>query len=126
MGAYGNENAIIYPAGFSLLPLTESATYCLPLLIYVHGVDEPTAGRAVSHNNLPVVLSKVKNFLSFVPLINTSPPAVTTGPDKLEEPVIDAPFSCSSGTFPTGIFHSYSPVFRLIALSVPQGGFIAG
>jgi hypothetical protein len=61
---HGSENAIIYPAGFSLLPPTESATYCLTLVIYVHGVDEPAAGRVVSHNSLPVVLLKAKNFLS--------------------------------------------------------------
>src|SRR4051812_24509572 len=121
----GNAKAMIYPEGFSLLPATESATYCLPLLIYVQGVDDPTAGNIVSHNNFPVAFSKAKSFLSAVPLINTRPPAVTIGPGDVEEPVIVAPCSCNSGSFPIGIFHSYSPVFKLIALSVPHGGFIA-
>ena len=115
-----------YPAGDSLLPATDIATYCFPLLLYVHGVEEAKPGRVVSHSNLPVTLSKAWNFLSREPPRNTSPPRVTIGPGEPVEPVIGSPFFCNSGIFPTGMIHSYSPVLRLMALSVPHGGLIAG
>src|SRR5882724_6478985 len=36
------------------------------------------------------------------------------------------PLAARSGYSPSGIFHAYSPVFRLIALSVPHGGATPG
>src|SRR5437899_12455067 len=36
------------------------------------------------------------------------------------------PLAASSGYSPSGIFQTYSPVFRSIALNVPQGGAMAG
>src|SRR5258705_1289572 len=36
------------------------------------------------------------------------------------------PLAASSGYSPRGIFQAYSPVFKLIAFKVPQGGAMAG
>src|SRR6266581_507934 len=36
------------------------------------------------------------------------------------------PLAASSGYSPSGTFQAYSPVFKLMAFSVPQGGAIAG
>src|SRR3954462_5188938 len=36
------------------------------------------------------------------------------------------PLAASSGYSPSGTFHAYSPVFMLMAFSVPHGGATAG
>src|SRR5678816_4546808 len=109
-----------YPAGDSLLPATDIATYCFPLVLYVHGVEEAKPGRVVSHSNLPVALSKAWNFLSREPPKNTSPPPVTIGPGEPVEPVIGSPFFCNSGIFPTAmilsLIHISEPT-RLLSIS---------
>src|SRR5262249_31345400 len=60
--------------------------------------------------------------LSLAPPIKTRPPAVAIEPPRLSVPVGAAPFAASSSTWPSGARQAISPVFKLTALSVPQGG----
>lgn len=117
---------MINPEGLSLFPPTDNATNCFPPDMYVHAVALAIPGSSVCQRSFPVFLSKALNFLSFVPLIKTRPPAVTIGPAEPSCPVSAAFFSWRFSSFPNGICHSYSPVERLTAFSVPQGGRNAG
>ena len=59
--------------------------------------------------------------------MNTSPPAVTTGPTFGKWlPVFVMPFAASSSTSPSGICYLIVPWFRSYAVSVLQGGAMAG
>jgi hypothetical protein len=79
-----------------------------------------------SHNTLPVLLSKARNFSSIVPATNTSPPAVTMVPPKFSVPVGGTPRAFSSGCSPSGTRHKNSPRFRSTAVRCPHGGLTAG
>src|SRR5947207_838579 len=73
------------------------------------------------HNSSPVFVSKARNMLSSAAPINVSPPAVVIGPP----PRLEAPVLTPAGTpsiVPKGICQAISPVFTLIAVSLPQGG----
>src|SRR5437867_9160001 len=73
------------------------------------------------HNSCPVFVSKARNMLSSAAPINVRPPAVVIGPPpRLEAPVL-TPVGTPS-IVPKGICHAMSPVFTLIAVSLPQGG----
>src|ERR1700692_171422 len=57
--------------------------------------------------------------------MNRSPPAVAMEPPMLRRPVFCFPAGSSSVT-PKGIFHTTSPVFPLMAINWPHGGFWHG
>src|SRR5262245_56341367 len=79
----------------------------------------------VTHSSLPFFASKARKRLSFVAPMNTRPPAVAIDPPMLMRPVFFFPSGRSSVT-PNVTCHTTSPVFELIALSCPHGGFWHG
>src|SRR5436189_4705854 len=73
------------------------------------------------HNSCPVFVSKARNMLSSAAPMNVSPPAVVIGPPpRLELPVLTP--AGTPSIVPKGICQAISPVFTLIAVSLPQGG----
>src|SRR5437773_8334443 len=73
------------------------------------------------HNSSPVLVSKARNMLSSAAPINVSPPAVVIGPPtRLEAPVLTP--AGTPSIVPKGMCQAISPVFTLIAVSLPQGG----
>ncbi len=83
------------PDGFSLCCLRLQAQYIVcRLQRNEHTLALLAAGkRTVSQTCLPVLLSNAHNCLSAAPLINTSPPAVTIGPERANKPVFGPPSS---------------------------------
>src|SRR5438094_481864 len=63
---YGKANATYFPPDGApdLPPPAPITTNWRPFTSYVAGVAFPAAGSVVSHNSLPVALSKAWNFLS--------------------------------------------------------------
>src|SRR5580693_10191036 len=110
------------PPGFSPRhPPSAIAMNCLPSTEYVIGVAKAPVGNRYSHTTLPVFLSKARILLSLVAAMNSRPPAVTRGPPYDSVPVTGTPFAARAGYSPSGTRQRYSPVFRSMALSVPQG-----
>src|SRR5665213_1605953 len=79
----------------------------------------------VSHSCFPVFESNARKRLSLVAPMNSSPPAVAIEPPMLRRQVFCFPAGSSSVT-PKGIFHTTSPVFPLMAINWPHGGFWHG
>src|SRR6266699_583044 len=82
-GGYCNANATyVPPDSASFFPPPHAiTTYSLPFTIYKEGVALPEKGSDVSHSSLPVLLSKTRNFLSYVEApMKSRPFDVTTGP----------------------------------------------
>jgi hypothetical protein len=66
-------------------------------------------------------------LLSRVPEQKTSRRLVAVGPPKFSVPVFGMPRRCERFFFAeSGSRQAIFPVFRSIALSVPQGGLLAG
>src|SRR5437867_12363112 len=85
------------------------------------GLALATSAVFTLHNSSPVFVSKARSMLSSAAPINVSPPAVVIGPP----PRLEAPVLTPAGTpsiVPNGICQAISPVFTLIAVSLPQGG----
>src|SRR6266516_1473003 len=66
-------------------------------------------------------MSKPRNMLSSAAPMNVRPPAVVIGPPPRLEPPVLTPAGTPS-IVPKGICQAISPVFTLIAVSLPQGG----
>jgi len=104
-------------------PPAAITTYCCPSRPrYVMGVALPVASSLAAHNSLPVRESKARSFESLVAPTKTSPPAVAMVPPTFGVPVFSSPCGASSSKFPSGTFHTISPVVALTADSSPQGG----
>jgi len=79
------------------------------------GVALPVASSLAAHNSLPVRESKARSFESLVAPTKTSPPAVAMVPPTFGVPVFSSPCGASSSKFPSGTFHTISPVVALVA-----------
>ena len=94
---------------------------------YVAGVALPANGSVVSHSSLPVRLVEGAELPVVVRRADEDQPA---GRDDRAAVVLAAgvlqSLRTSSGYSPSGICQAYSPVLRLMALSVPHGGATAG
>src|SRR5262245_42931989 len=101
------------------------ATYCLPLASYVIGTAIALLSSFVTQSSFPVFASNARNRLSFVAPLNTTPPAVAIDPPILILPVFFFP-SGSSSVMPNTTCQTISPVFALIAVNCPHGGFWHG
>ena len=98
-----------------------------PPASYVIGVAFPDSGSVVSQSSLPVRLVEGAELSVEVRGGDEHKAARGhNGSAVILLPVSFMPLAASSGYSPSGIFQAYSPVFRLMALSVPQGGAIAG
>src|SRR6185369_15227697 len=89
------------------------------------GAECAPASILSTHTSLPVLESKARKRLSSVAPMKTRPPAVATDPPILGRPV----FCLSAGRLsvtPSRLSHAISPVFTLIAKSLPHGGWLQG
>src|SRR5438094_1503759 len=85
------------------------------------GLCAASSAFSTLHNSTPVFVSKARNMLSSAAPMNVSPPAVVIGPPpRLELPVLTP--AGTPSIVPKGICQAISPVFTLIAVSLPQGG----
>jgi hypothetical protein len=95
----------------------------------------PPAGRSYLQSSRPVSESNARSTLSIEAAVNTSPPAVATGPPKFGLPLprragrksrtrscLKAPATIS----PRGTSQAVRPVNRSTAASVPHGGGLHG
>src|SRR5262249_53385212 len=92
---------------------------------YVIGTAIALLSIFVIHSSFPVFASKARKRLSLVAPMNTTPPAVAIDPPMLIRPVFFFPSGSSSVT-PSVTCQAMSPVFALIAVNWPHGGFWHG
>src|SRR6266516_3848067 len=85
------------------------------------GLALATSAVFMLHDSSPVFVSKARNMLSSAAPMNVRPPAVVIGPPPRLEPPVLTPAGTPS-IVPKGICQAISPVFTLIAVSLPQGG----
>src|ERR1700687_5934512 len=96
-------------------------TYCFPFRLYVIGVAWPPAGRSNFHMFFPGSESKARRKLSIAAAVKTRPPAVIIGPPRVIVPVF-----IPGRKLPSGTSHTFFPVKRSTAATVPHGGALHG
>lgn len=124
---HSNAKAIYPPLKlFCCSPFTDTTTYCLFPTAYVEGIELAIPGNWYSHNTLPVLWLNARSLLSPVAPMKINPPAVAIPPPRLKLPELGIPIFANFGSSPSGTCQTILPVFRSMAVMVPNGGAIAG